>query len=210
MCRRPMGATVHSRHRLHHRHRPRLTGRDVLARHCHVVERSHWHRIAAPRVPGRGQSPSRPSPLADAYDAGRARSDAGARRRRGAIVSASRPSASRRLPNGSRARSTSNCSAGGWWERYLQRAYDSGLVAGGELVRPSSGIQPPLPAVYSELARRELAGIAAALVQQVSRQAGLAAALTRQKPQLMYRAGAHGNQKGRHDAAARCSSISWP
>jgi hypothetical protein len=73
-----------------------------------------------------------------------------------------------------------------WWEKYLQRAYDSGLVAGGELVGPPPGNQQPLPAVYSELARRELAGIAAALVQQVSRQAG-AAALTRQKPQLMYR-----------------------
>ena len=41
--------------------------------------------------------------------------------------------------------------------------------------------------MFSELAHRELAGIAAALVQQVSRQAGNAA-LTKQKPQLMYRA----------------------
>ena len=73
-----------------------------------------------------------------------------------------------------------------WWEKYLQRAYDSGLVAGGELVGPPPGHHQPLPVVYSELARRELAGIAAALVQQVSRQAG-GAALTRQKPQLMYR-----------------------
>lgn len=76
-----------------------------------------------------------------------------------------------------------------WWEKYLQRAYDSGLTAGGELVQESSSAslrRQPLPAVYSELARRELAGIAAALVQQVSRQAG-GAALTRQKPQLMYR-----------------------
>ncbi|HEV7432142.1 MAG TPA: hypothetical protein VGN77_03800, partial [Steroidobacteraceae bacterium] len=73
-----------------------------------------------------------------------------------------------------------------WWEKYLQRAYDSGLVAGGELVGPPPGHQWPLPAVYSELARRELAGIAAALVQQVSRQAGLAG-ITKQKPQLLYR-----------------------
>jgi hypothetical protein len=75
----------------------------------------------------------------------------------------------------------------GWWEKYLQRAYDSGLVAGGELVGPPPGRHQPLPAVYSELARRELVGIAAALVQQVSRQAG-GAAITKQKPQLMYRA----------------------
>lgn len=79
--------------------------------------------------------------------------------------------------------------SGGWWEKYLQRAYDSGLTAGGELVQESSSAslrRQPLPAVYSELAHRELAGIAAALVQQVSREAG-GAALTRQKPQLMYR-----------------------
>ena len=73
-----------------------------------------------------------------------------------------------------------------WWEKYLQRAYDFGLLAGGKLVGPPPGNQQPLPAVYRELATRELAGIAAALVQQVSRQAG-GAALTRQKPQLMYR-----------------------
>lgn len=72
-----------------------------------------------------------------------------------------------------------------WWEKFLQRAYQSGVVAGGELSPPPAG-RMPVPAVFGELARRELAGIAAALVQQVSRQAGLAG-LTRQKPQLMYR-----------------------
>jgi hypothetical protein len=76
-----------------------------------------------------------------------------------------------------------------WWEKYLQRAYHSGLVAGDELVK--NGYLPPgrssLPAVYRELARGELAGIAAALVQQVSRQAG-GAAIGKQKPQLLYRA----------------------
>jgi hypothetical protein len=75
-----------------------------------------------------------------------------------------------------------------WWEKFLQRAYNSGLVAGDELVK--SGFLPPgrssLPAVYRELASRELSGIAAALVQQVSRQAG-GAALGKQKPQLLYR-----------------------
>lgn len=77
--------------------------------------------------------------------------------------------------------------AGGWWEKYLHRAWQSGITAGGELVRslPPSG-HAPVPAVYSELARRELAGIAAALVQQVSRQAGFAG-ITKQKPQMMYR-----------------------
>ena len=75
-----------------------------------------------------------------------------------------------------------------WWGRFLQRGYDSGLAAGGELVRESSSASPSrqLPAVYSELSRPELAGIAAALVQQVTRQAGLAG-ITRQKPQLIYR-----------------------
>jgi hypothetical protein len=76
-----------------------------------------------------------------------------------------------------------------WWEKYLQRAYDSGLIAGGALVRDASSPSPSraLPAVYGELAARELAGIAAALVQQVTRQAGLAG-ITKQKPQLIYRA----------------------
>lgn len=78
-----------------------------------------------------------------------------------------------------------------WWERFLERAYRSGTAAGGELVRnsppvPVARYTAEVPAVYRELAQRELAGIAAALVQQVSRQAGLAG-LTRQKPQLMYR-----------------------
>jgi hypothetical protein len=76
-----------------------------------------------------------------------------------------------------------------WWERYLARAYDSGLAAGSELVK-GNGIPPSrssLPAVYRESASQELAGIAAALVQHVSRQAG-GAALGKQKPQLLYRA----------------------
>ena len=76
-----------------------------------------------------------------------------------------------------------------WWERYLARAYDSGLAAGSELVK--NGGTPPghssLPAVYRESASQELAGIAAALLQQVSRQAA-GAAIGKQKPQLLYRA----------------------
>lgn len=76
--------------------------------------------------------------------------------------------------------------AGGWWEKYLQRAWQSGITAGGELVRslPPSN-HAPVPAVYGELARRELAGIVAALVQQVSRQAATAA-IGRRKPLPMY------------------------
>jgi hypothetical protein len=74
---------------------------------------------------------------------------------------------------------------GRWWERFLERAYQSGFVAGSELARvpPSPA---PLPSVFRELASREFAGIAAALVQQVSRHAA-DAALGRRKPQPMYR-----------------------
>jgi hypothetical protein len=74
-----------------------------------------------------------------------------------------------------------------WWQKYLERAYQSGLVAGNELVK--NGGAPPsrssLPAVYRELASREFAGIAAAVVQQVSRQAA-GAAIGRRKPLPMY------------------------
>jgi hypothetical protein len=76
-----------------------------------------------------------------------------------------------------------------WWERFLQRAYQSGLAAGSELVK-GDGTPPghsSLPAVYRDLSSREISGIAAALVQQVSRQAA-GAALGKQKPQLLYRA----------------------
>lgn len=72
-----------------------------------------------------------------------------------------------------------------WWEKFLQRAYQSGVVAGGELVgRPPPG-PAPVPAVYRELAAREFAGIAATLVQQVTRQAA-GAAIGRRKPLPMY------------------------
>jgi hypothetical protein len=74
---------------------------------------------------------------------------------------------------------------GRWWERFLERAYRSGFEAGSALTHtpPSAA---PLPAVFRELAGREFAGIAAALVQQVTRQAA-GAALGRRKPQPMYR-----------------------
>jgi hypothetical protein len=75
---------------------------------------------------------------------------------------------------------------GRWWERFLERAYQSGFVAGSELTGGSPPSPTPLPAVFRELAQREFAGIAAALVQQVSRQAA-GAALGRRKPQPMYR-----------------------
>ena len=77
-----------------------------------------------------------------------------------------------------------------WWERYLVRAYNSGLAAGSELVKGNGHLPPghsSLPAVYRGLASQEVAGIAAALVQQVSRQAATAA-IGKQKPQLLYRA----------------------
>jgi hypothetical protein len=74
-----------------------------------------------------------------------------------------------------------------WWGRFLQRAFDSGAVAGGELVgRPPRGFTP-VPAVYRELALGEFAGIAQALIQQVTRQAGMAA-IGGLKPTRIYRA----------------------
>jgi hypothetical protein len=84
-------------------------------------------------------------------------------------------------------RSASEQLGGQWWERFLERAYQSGLVTGSELVRsgaPSSRSML-VPAVYRELASREFAGIAAALVQQVTRQAATAA-VGRRKPLPMY------------------------
>ena len=72
-----------------------------------------------------------------------------------------------------------------WWERFLERAWQSGFLAGSRLVRVPPG-PAPLPAVFRELASREFAGIAAALVQQVSRQAAQAA-IGRRKPQMLYR-----------------------
>jgi DNA-binding transcriptional MerR regulator len=88
---------------------------------------------------------------------------------------------------------------GRWWEKFLERAYQSGFVAGRSLLGGvdrnvagsalTGGSPPsptPLPAVFRELAQREFAGIAAALVQQVSRQAA-GAAIGRRKPQPIYR-----------------------
>jgi hypothetical protein len=74
---------------------------------------------------------------------------------------------------------------GRWWERFLERAYASGFKAGSALTHTPPGAAP-LPSVFRELAGREFAGIAAALVQQVARQAA-GAALGRRKPQPMYR-----------------------
>lgn len=75
---------------------------------------------------------------------------------------------------------------GGWWERFLQRAYTSGAVAGSELV----GVPPPpvmrLPDIYRTLAEQEFRGIAASMAQQVLRQAA-AASLGQLKPALLYR-----------------------
>jgi hypothetical protein len=74
---------------------------------------------------------------------------------------------------------------GRWWERFLERAYASGFKAGSALTHTPPGAAP-LPTVFRELAGREFAGIAAALVQQVARQAA-GAALGRRKPLPMYR-----------------------
>jgi hypothetical protein len=72
-----------------------------------------------------------------------------------------------------------------WWEKFLERAYESGVAAGGELTRSPPRSYTPVPAVYREFAKREFAGIAAATMQQVSRQAA-AAAIGRRKPLPMY------------------------
>jgi hypothetical protein len=74
---------------------------------------------------------------------------------------------------------------GGWWEKYLQRAYASGFVAGRELTGSPPRSVTLVPAVYRELAAREFAGIAAKMVQHVSRQAG-EAAIGGRKPLPMY------------------------
>lgn len=73
-----------------------------------------------------------------------------------------------------------------WWEKFLQRAYQSGVVTGGKLTRSSPPHSPaPVPAVYRELAAREFAGIAGAVVQQVTRHAA-AAALAKRRPLPLY------------------------
>lgn len=73
-----------------------------------------------------------------------------------------------------------------WWSRHLQRAYESGAVAGSALVHSSRPGRMPVPAVYRELAAREFAGIVGAMVQQASRAAGMAA-VGQLKPARMYR-----------------------
>ncbi len=73
-----------------------------------------------------------------------------------------------------------------WWERFLQRAYESGTVAGHELLGATPHGFMAIPNVYREMAQREFAGITATMIQQVTRQAGVAA-LNKRKPALMYR-----------------------
>lgn len=75
---------------------------------------------------------------------------------------------------------------GNWWDRFLQRAYDSGTVAARKLTGSDQVGFMAVPSVFREMAAREFGGIAAVMVQQVSRQAGIAA-LGRRKPGLMYR-----------------------
>jgi hypothetical protein len=74
---------------------------------------------------------------------------------------------------------------GPWWERFLQRAYSGGLEAAGALTGSpaANGLAPPI--VYREIAQREFDGIAAAMVQQVSR-AAASAAIGGRKPLPMY------------------------
>src|SRR4051812_12226503 len=75
--------------------------------------------------------------------------------------------------------------SGDWWDRFLQRAYDSGTIAGRKLTGSDQVGFTAVPSVFREMAAREFGGIAAVLVQQVSRQAGTAA-LGRRNARLMY------------------------
>jgi hypothetical protein len=75
---------------------------------------------------------------------------------------------------------------GPWWEKYLTRAYSSGTEAAGALTGKPPISSGSAPVVYRELANREFGGIAAVMVQQVSRQAA-SAAIGGLKPALMYR-----------------------
>jgi hypothetical protein len=72
-----------------------------------------------------------------------------------------------------------------WWERFLQRAYQSGTNAGADLVGSSPGFMT-MPVMFRELAAREFQGITAAMVQQVARAAS-GAAVAGHKPAKMYR-----------------------
>jgi hypothetical protein len=73
-----------------------------------------------------------------------------------------------------------------WWGRFIERAYESGAVAGNVLVGSPPRSRMSVPAVYRELAQREFAGIVAVMVQQVARQA-TNAAVRKVKPPMMYR-----------------------
>src|SRR5436190_714082 len=69
---------------------------------------------------------------------------------------------------------TEQVAGGRWWEKHLERAYQSGANTGGEMVGSPPPGHAPVPAVYRELAAREFAAIAATMVQHVSRQAAAA------------------------------------
>src|SRR5436190_5251724 len=80
---------------------------------------------------------------------------------------------------------TEQVAGGRWWEKHLERAYQSGADAGGEMVGSPPPGHAPVPAVYRELAAREFAAIAATMVQHVSRQAA-AASVAGRKPLPLY------------------------
>jgi len=80
---------------------------------------------------------------------------------------------------------TEQVAGGRWWEKHLERAYQSGANTGGEMVGSPPPGHAPVPAVYRELAAREFAAIAATMVQHVSRQAA-AASVAGRKPLPLY------------------------
>jgi hypothetical protein len=71
----------------------------------------------------------------------------------------------------------------GWWERHLERAYQSGVKFG-----KTYGEAAPLrmPALLKQAAQHELRGIVEAILQRVTREIAQAAQ-QRTRPQIMYR-----------------------
>ena len=73
-----------------------------------------------------------------------------------------------------------------WWIPQLERAFNSGIVAGAQLLQREQFMPLALPALYGTQVERELNGLVAALVQQVSR-ALAQGALRKIKVPVLYR-----------------------
>lgn len=73
-----------------------------------------------------------------------------------------------------------------WWIPHLERAFNSGIAAGAQLLQREQFIPLALPALYGTQVERELSGLVAALVQQVSRVLAQGA-LQQTKAPILYR-----------------------